>query len=293
MALLSLSEKLAALEDAFPRETGVFRASEIAGPRRDSPLPTGVGRLDALLSGGLPRGRLVEIIGGRSSGRMGIALSALATATRAGENAALIDLGDHFGPHDAQAAGAELDRLLWIRPRRLKDAVLAAEVVLSAGFPLVVADLGVPPLGHRVPDASWMRLARSAEGHSIALLLLTPYPVAGPASDAVVTVRRRHAAWSGTGDSPRLLCGIEARFILEKRRGQRPGQTEEARFRVEEAIVEVAGADLRRLPQGDAARTSVESFPARSSGGFFREEGHSRKQAFTGEKIYAPFERRR
>lgn len=235
MALLSLSEKLATLAEAFPRGTGVLRASEIAAPRRLSLLATGIGRLDALLSGGLPRGKLVEIVGGRSSGRLGIALSTLAAATRTGENAAFIDLGGHLDPGETQAAGAHLPRILWVRPRRLKDAVLAAEVVLSAGFPLVVADLGVPPLGGRVPDASWVRLARSAEGHASAFLLLTPYAVAGPASEAVVTVRRRRAAWSGTGDSPRLLCGIDARFTLEKKRGERPGRTEEARFQMEEA----------------------------------------------------------
>ena len=230
MALPSLSEKLAALEEAFPRETGVLRASELAAPRKAARLETGIGRLDALLSGGLPRGRLVEIVGGRSSGRLAIALSALAAATRAGENAAFVDLGGHLAPRETEAAGATLARVLWVRPKRLREAVLAAEIVLSAGFPLVVADLGVPPVGRRVPDASWVRLARSAEGHASALLLLTPYPVAGPASEAVVAVRRRRAEWSGTGESPRLLCGIETRFSLEKKRGERPGRVEEARF---------------------------------------------------------------
>src|ERR1700758_2339268 len=120
MALPSLAEKLANLEDALPRGSGILRASQIAVPRRVSPMPTGVGRLDTLLSGGLPRGKLVEIVGGRSSGRLGIALSALAAATQAGENAAFIDLGGHLDPQEMQAAGAELVRLLWVRPKRLK-----------------------------------------------------------------------------------------------------------------------------------------------------------------------------
>jgi len=292
--------KLAALGEIFLREAGVLRASEIVAPRRVAPLPTGIGRLEALLSGGLPRGKLVEIVGGRSSGRLGIALSALAAATQAGENAAFVDLGDHFDPQETQAAGVELARMLWVRPKRLKDAVLSTEVVLSAGFPLVVADLGVPPAGRRVPDASWVRLARSAEGHSSALLLLTPYPVAGPAAEAVVTARRQRAAWSGAGGSPLLLCGIDTRFTLEKKRGERPGRVEEARFQTEEVIdllrspsgARGSGSGLRRLPPGDAARTSVESVPARSSGGFFRDKCHRHEQANASEKIYAPLERR-
>ncbi len=243
------SLKLAALEESLLRDAGVFRASQIAVPRKGAPLPTGVAPLDALLSGGLPRGKLVEVVGGRSSGRLGVALSALAAATQAGENAAFIDLGGHLDTQVTLAAGAELARLLWVRPRRLKDAVLSAEIVLSAGFSLVVADLGIPPVGRRVPDASWVRLARSAEGHSSAFLLLTPYAVAGPAAEAVVAMRRRRAAWSGAGDSPRLLCGIEARFTLEKKRGERPGRVEETQFRMEEAM------ELRSVHSGPAPAT--------------------------------------
>jgi RecA/RadA recombinase len=223
-------EKLATLEAAFPPGLKILRASEMPPPRKVSLLSTGVGRLDALLSGGLPRGRLVEIAGRRSSGRFAVALSALSAATRAGENAAFVDLGDHLDPQEARAAGADLARLLWVRPRRLKEAVRAAEIVLSAGFPLVVADLGATSRGRGVPEASWVRLARSAEGHGSALLLLTAHPVAGAAAEAAVTLHRRRASWSGSGDSPRLLCGIDARFTLEKRRGVRPGRIEEMRF---------------------------------------------------------------
>src|SRR5579862_3008435 len=108
MTLTSFSEKLANLENAFPGGSGVFRASQIAVPKKAAPLPTGVAPLDALLSGGLPRGKLVEVVGGRSSGRLGVALSALAAATQAGENAAFIDLGGHLDTQETLAAGAEL-----------------------------------------------------------------------------------------------------------------------------------------------------------------------------------------
>src|SRR5712671_2470581 len=51
--------------------------------------------------GGLARGSLVELAGTRSSGRFAIALAALAAATRQGEAAALVDLGDHLEPKSA------------------------------------------------------------------------------------------------------------------------------------------------------------------------------------------------
>src|SRR4051812_37657803 len=54
-----------------------------ARPRERQPaLPTGMGGLDAALGGGLPRGQLVELSGGASSGKstraFGICLQALA-----------------------------------------------------------------------------------------------------------------------------------------------------------------------------------------------------------------------
>ena len=41
-------------------------------------------------------------------------LAALASATRRGEYCAVIDAGDVLDPDSATAAGADLDRLLWV-----------------------------------------------------------------------------------------------------------------------------------------------------------------------------------
>src|SRR5438105_4520439 len=88
----------------------------------------------------LPRGSLVSLIGGPSSGRYSLALAAMAAATRAGELAACIDFGDHLEARGAAQAGVELRRLLWLRPTRAKEALLSAEIALGAGFNLVVLD---------------------------------------------------------------------------------------------------------------------------------------------------------
>src|SRR4029453_10471558 len=68
------------------------RASELPSPSapRDR-LPTQVPALDRLLSGGLPRGGMVELSGRRSCGRFSVGISALAAATSCGEAAALVD----------------------------------------------------------------------------------------------------------------------------------------------------------------------------------------------------------
>src|SRR4051812_30638031 len=55
------------------------------------PLPTALPAIDLLLAGGLPRGQLVELVGGRSSGRFSAVLAVLAAATGVGEAAGLVD----------------------------------------------------------------------------------------------------------------------------------------------------------------------------------------------------------
>src|SRR5262245_29213509 len=85
------------------------RASELASPgAAREQLTTKVSSLDRLLAGGLPRGGLVEVTGRRSSGRFSIGISSLASATSAGESAALVDLGGHLDPQSAEEAGVDL-----------------------------------------------------------------------------------------------------------------------------------------------------------------------------------------
>ena len=262
---LALSARITALRDALPPETAasILSAADLRRDREAPPLPTGIEEFDRLLAGGLARGKLVEVIGRRSSGRLSLALSALASATEAGENAALIDLGDAFDPQAAAAADVDLRRVLWVRPRRVRDAVYAAETVIAAGFPLVVAEFGTPPVGPRVPDAAWVRLARSARAHGTALLVASPCPMSGAAADAVVLLSRNRAIWKGQGASPRLLDGVAAHATLDKKRGEKPGRTGAARFTAREAIFDAAPA-AGAPPGRPAAREAVSSRAASS-----------------------------
>ena len=182
-------------------------------------LPTRIEGLDRLLGGGLPRGALVEMSGHASSGRFSVALSALAATTQTGEAAALVDPGDHFDPQGAAAAGAELSRVLWLRPRGLKPALAAAETVLATGFALVVLDLGLSRIfRRRFDDAVWLRLARRARFHDAALLVLAPYRVTGTAARVVLAADAARAGWDRSRQSVSLLDGLSSRLVLEKTR---------------------------------------------------------------------------
>lgn len=76
---------------------------------------TGIAELDEVLGGGLPRGSLVELCGSSSSGRTGLCLALLAGATRSQQTCAFVDASDALDPASLAAAGADLDRVLWVR----------------------------------------------------------------------------------------------------------------------------------------------------------------------------------
>src|SRR6185503_12521399 len=107
-------------------------------------------------------------------------------------------------------------------PKKLKDAVMAVEMVAAAGFQLIVLDAGGHRVTGRVPDAAWVRLARTAEAQGTALLVSTPYPLTGTASEAVVAARKARGQWAGGG--VKVLKGMAVELTLEKHRHLRPGR---------------------------------------------------------------------
>ena len=160
-----------------------------------SRLPSGVAALDALLGGGVPQGRISEVLGPPSSGRTSLLLSLLATTTRRGEVVAWVDLADAMHPESCTRAGVEVCRLLWVRPRQPADGLRCTEILLQAGgFALVALDCGMAPPGvwrTRV----WPRLLRAAEQSHTALVVLAPQPIVGSPATLGLRVRARRTCW--------------------------------------------------------------------------------------------------
>jgi hypothetical protein len=224
-----------------------------------APIPSGWAILDRALGGGLPRGRLVEVTG--SAGRMSLALGALARLPAGEELAALIDPGSALDPRAAVAAGVDLSRLLWVRPKSAKDALKAADLLLAAGgFGIVILDLGdlqgraqgrpkpapgAPcPAVNRGPkgadgeleelrrmDHAWPRLAHGCERAEAALLVLGDRPLAGSFAAATMHLERGPVRWQRAPGGRALLAerGVEA-AVLRNRLGD-PGQCERLSLR--------------------------------------------------------------
>ncbi len=105
-------------------------------------IPTGSVALDVALGiGGLPRGRIVEIYGPESSGKTTVALHAVASAQKAGGNAAFIDAEHALDPEYAKKLGVDTDNLLVSQPDTGEQALEITDMLIrSGGLDIIVID---------------------------------------------------------------------------------------------------------------------------------------------------------
>lgn len=97
-------------------------------------VPSGSLALDiALGTGGLPRGRIIEVYGPESSGKTTVALHAIAEVQKAGGQAAFIDAEHALDPSYASKLGVNIDELLLSQPDTGEQALEIAEALVRSG----------------------------------------------------------------------------------------------------------------------------------------------------------------
>ncbi len=234
----------------FPR---VFRGRELT--RKDRRLSCGIVSLDAILGGGIVRGRVSEIVGRPGLGRTSLAAAFAVIATRRGEVAAWIDSAGAFDPRSIAAAGVDLSRILWVgadaavparasaaSPNRefasagsiaelraaikpvLAPALLAAEMVLSAGgFGLVVIDLA--GRARTLTLSAALRLARAAERSGAAVIVLAERRTCGTFAALSLVLSRARPFFSRTAPgAPALFDGIRVEAYVARNKLGGSGQ---------------------------------------------------------------------
>ena len=210
--------------------SGVFRGHELT--RKDRRLSSGLASLDALIDGGIPRGRITEITGRVGSGKTSIAASFAAFATRRGEVAAWLDASGAFDPESMAAAGVELGRMLWASMKtttasRMAHATLplarhqsaivkAAELVLEAGgFGLVVVDFGEAP--RALAHASALRIARAAERSGAAVIAIAPWRMCGTFAALSLAASRAETSFGRLAPgSPVIFDGLAVEAMVAR-----------------------------------------------------------------------------
>lgn len=105
-------------------------------------IPSGVLSLDiALGTGGIPRGRVMEIYGPESSGKTTVALHMIAEAQKLGGFAAFIDAEHALDPEYAKRLGVDIDNLLISQPDNGEQALEIADALVRSGaIDIIVVD---------------------------------------------------------------------------------------------------------------------------------------------------------
>lgn len=112
------------------------RMTPSAGPA----ISTGFPSLDEA-TGGLPRGRIVELFGPAGCGKSTIALQIVAAVQKSGGAAAWLDAEHSFDPAQAARLGVEVERMPVAQPGSAEQAFeMARQLALSGAIDLLVVD---------------------------------------------------------------------------------------------------------------------------------------------------------
>ena len=151
----------------------------VAGGRvAGSPWATGIAALDATLGGGIPRGRITEVVGTRAVGKTALLRQVVMRVLRTGGWVAWIDARRTLAAAPWAGLG---DRLVMVRPHSGKRSAWCADMLLRSGvFSLVVID-GAPALSR----VHGVRLAQLARERDAACVVLQDAGVASRVSGAV------------------------------------------------------------------------------------------------------------
>jgi recombination protein RecA len=133
----------------------------------------------ALGIGGIPRGRITEILGASTSGAATLALKVIAKAQVAGDMAVYVDLGAAFDPDYAARCQVKLAQLLLVRPTTGSEALeIVHSLITGRGTGVLVfdavSDLLAAPHGAKILSTALRQLPAALAQSTCALIFLTP-----------------------------------------------------------------------------------------------------------------------
>jgi recombination protein RecA len=175
-----LAETVAALQSRWGMQVvGRWQPEQkLAVPHISTTIPA----LDkALGMGGLPRGRISEIVGVPTSGMATIAMQIIAGAQEQGHTAIYIDPDHTFDPAYATQWGLSLNRLVLVRPYDVEQALaILRDFIFSGGINILVFDapfslLSRPVLAQALATTLDQIIAPLGKSNCV-LLFLSPLP---------------------------------------------------------------------------------------------------------------------
>ena len=135
---MSLEDVVKALQKTYDSKV-VFKLDDNASSDIEV-VSTGSIKIDAILGGGLPVGRLVEVLGTESSGKTTLALCAIAEAQKKGK-VLFVDAEQSFDKNYAKALGVDVNALFLSQPDNAEQALTIIEEFAASGeVSLIILD---------------------------------------------------------------------------------------------------------------------------------------------------------
>lgn len=132
------------LKDTITNVEKRFGKDAIAGKQEGVKFtPIGSYKLDPILGGGLPKGRIVEFYGENSSGKSTLALYAAANTQREGKIVVYVDMENAIDPEYAEMLGVDMssDKFILCQPDYGEQAMeIAREFIKCKDVGLVIVD---------------------------------------------------------------------------------------------------------------------------------------------------------
>lgn len=128
---LTLEAAVRALESKFGK--GAIMLAGVNDTMDVERIPLQHPDLDELTGGGIPRGRVTEIVGWASSGKSTLAIEICAAAQRMGLTVAYIDVEHSVGPDYAEAVGFDFSKALIAQPDSAEEALEMFEALVKTG----------------------------------------------------------------------------------------------------------------------------------------------------------------
>lgn len=144
----SKNDKLKAVKQAIKnleKQTKTEGIVQILGEEEERVIettPSGSLMLDiALGNGGVPKGRVIELFGGESSGKTLIATRMMAEVQKLGGLCALIDAENSFDPSFARKLGLNPDELIVSQPQTMEQSLTVMDGLIDSGaIDMIVLD---------------------------------------------------------------------------------------------------------------------------------------------------------
>jgi len=145
----SINERLGEDPRSLPGPVLVIHPESMDTPK----ISTGVPQLDYIAGGGLPAGRIIEIIGRPNTGKSSIATSIAAAIQEEGKNVLWVDAENGFNPDYARKNALDIDsQFSLLKPCFYEDTLKVIELAArSQRFGLIVFDSLVMML----PSKDW------------------------------------------------------------------------------------------------------------------------------------------